>query len=428
MTKQNLRMDKSITLIITIIAIFLTISFFLYQSYNVELPEEDLVFSFHFIENATNIESLSIELDFVDDVMRFKSKLYPNGTGIILDSGSRGFSESDTYCNEDLFLELKNGRGQGLTWHDKQPVSFTEYGEVEFIEITKTCKITNLVPNGQFTVHLFGENQSKRISINKIPFTLLFYSNEYHCDDSCITSEEFIEKSTKTERGITIITLEGNNVDTRQMDFDINTIGVNIEEIEKLFTIFIQVGIGVVIAIILFILSRKQQIRIETVLEQLTDLGIKQQEIIEEQHKILAHQTNVAQQRSDYAYYACLTQLGILSPVLNKLSKGITEEELERNDVGETINFDWFKISQEYVQSLETTLNQFSIAIEPSIIHGIHNIANLVRTKNKNERDYLTEINMIKSLLIQIERISGLDRGDPGIFYPGLDGKRKRAL
>lgn len=365
-------MDKWKIYIAIVPTTFAIIGIFLFQSYNVELPEEELALSVYFIENVTKIESVSIELDFAEQIMRFEGKFYPSGNGIILDSNSKGFQKSDRNCSDDLLLQLKSGGGQGLTWHDKQPVPFTEYGEVDFIEISKTCKFADLlVPNGEFTVHLFGKDQSEGVSIDKIPISILFNSDQYRCRDACVFSDQFDIIDSQSEHGITTVLLEGKNVDTKRMEFDIRTIGVDTETIADLFLIFIQVGVGAVIALILFILSSKQKEKITNVLDQIKNIGIKQQEIIEEQHK-------VANNKREYACLRIRDRLYDLQEDYKHIDNLMKVSEDMRTKKQTELLLDYEEDCKKLVKELENTLTLFNDVLPTKVLVPVHGLLSVL--------------------------------------------------
>lgn len=77
----------------------------------------------YYLENVTKIDSAVIDLDFNKKQIEFTSKFYVNGTGLMLDSNSRGFKQNDANCIDNLLVKWKDGNEQTLRWTDKEVLS-----------------------------------------------------------------------------------------------------------------------------------------------------------------------------------------------------------------------------------------------------------------------------------------------------------------
>ncbi len=269
------------------------VSLFLFYLYfeDIRVQEEELGLSIYYMGNVTKIDSATIDLNFIENKMKFTSKFYVEGNGIRLDSNSKGFQNSDNNCSDDLHLELSDNRGQGLTWHDGKPVKFSEYSEVDYVELTKTCKFnTEIIPNSEFTVHLFGKDQTVGVLIPDLKFKMSFDSKKFDCDDECVYAKNFVYTDfINSEKNRRDVILEGIDVDARYMEFDLRTFNMNYEKLpDLLFTMF-QVGIGVTITIIIFIFSYDQQNRLSGVIRNIHKISNQQQKINNEQIKTREH-------------------------------------------------------------------------------------------------------------------------------------------
>lgn len=286
-------MRFSVTKVVSSLSIaILLVLFYLYQYYeNINVQEEELGLSMYYLENITKIDSTIIDLDFNKKQMAFTSKFYINGTGLKLDSNSKGFQQSDIYCSDDLFLQLKDGGGQGLTWTDNKPLAISQYGEIEYVELSKTCSFNRMIiPNGEFTVHLFEKNQTMGASIKNIQFKTSFDSKVYDCKDECVFSKNFIYTDyINSEKNVRNVVLDGINPDTRFMKFDLRAMNVNYEKWSNFFFAMFQVGIGIALSVIVFVFSNEQRKKLSIVVDDIHKIELQQQDILSEQKRKLEH-------------------------------------------------------------------------------------------------------------------------------------------
>lgn len=219
-------------------------SFWYFDNY--ELEEEDLALSITYMKNITRIENAEIDLDFYKKQLRFTSQFHSSGTGIMLDLGSRGFVDHDNKCNDNVFLEFKNGGGQTLTPRDKQILKLDKFPEITLIELSRTCNFENdLIPNGELTVHLFNETQAQSPIIDDIQFTTSFNDNRYGCRDICVFTRQLDFEDSNNQNNVRTIKLAGKEIDARSMIFSLRTFDKQAEDIANFaYAIFI----GLIIA------------------------------------------------------------------------------------------------------------------------------------------------------------------------------------
>lgn len=281
-------MWKKTTLAFGISITVLGVLFFFYQYYDTLVThEEDLGLSMLYLDNVTKINSAIIDLDFKQKQMQFTSNFFVTGNGLILDSNSKGFRDTDASCSDSLWLHLKDGGGQSLTWTDNKRLSISQYGEVEYIELTKVCPFNRVItPNGQFVVGLYGKNQTKIESVENIQFKTSFDSSEYDCKNECISSKNFVYyDNTNEERKTTTANLEGTDPDTRYMKFDLRTTNIAYEKLSNWFFISFQLGVGIAVSAIMFVFSNEQRKNIDGMIRKIADVAGQQQRIIDEENK-----------------------------------------------------------------------------------------------------------------------------------------------
>lgn len=287
------KIDLKKTLIVSIISVTILVLLFVSYLYfeNINVQEEELGFSMYYMENVTQIDSAIIDLNFIENTMIFTSKFNVDGDGIRLDSNSKGFQNSDNNCSDDLNLKLSDGREQGLTWHDKQSVLFSEYGKVNYVELTKTCKFNReITPNGEFTVHLFGKNQTVGVLVSDLKFKTSFDSKIFDCDDECVYAKNFIYTDfINSEENIRDVLLEGTDVDTRYVKFDLRSFNMSYEKLSNFFFTMFQLGVGVAITVIIFVFSHDQQNRLSRIIQNINNISNQQQKLNNEQIKTRDH-------------------------------------------------------------------------------------------------------------------------------------------
>lgn len=259
----------------------------LYLDYtNQTLQEEELALSVYFLQNVTGVDNATLALDFVEKKMVFESTLYVEGNGILMKTNSKGFQNNDSNCKENLDIVSKDGSERGRTWYDRLPISFEGFGEVDYIEMTKTCDFQDeLSPNGEFRVHLFGKDQSVGVEVDEIPFTMIFDSDKYRCNDFCMFSKQFKLLDIEKRDTITILRAEATNPQTTSMRIDLRTENFAAEQMASIFFILIQVGIGATLTIVVYALTTRQQKESHEILKEVRALGRKQKKIIDDQNK-----------------------------------------------------------------------------------------------------------------------------------------------
>ncbi len=255
-------------LIILILVGFGTLFLFYFYFNSVNINEEDLGLSIYFLQNVTSVENSVISLDFIEKKMMFESTLFVDGDGIMLNSNSKGFQNRDENCNEHLEIISKDESSRSRTWHDDIPVSFNGFGIVDHIEMKKICNFEDeIIPNGKFTIHLFGKDQTEQAPLNNIKINTIFNSHKFKCRDTCIYANNFIMIDSDDKEGIRTITLQGNNPNTKSMQFDLRTYDIHSKNIANYLFIAIQIGIGVSISIIVYVFSSQQQKTISNFLD-----------------------------------------------------------------------------------------------------------------------------------------------------------------
>lgn len=386
----NFILDKSGIFFIISVSATIVIGSLYWHYDNKPIAEEDLVLSVSFIQNITKIESGKVILDFTKERMQFKSKFYPEGNGIMLASNSRGF-EDDSFCSDDLSLQLKNGTGYAATWHDEIPFSFYKYGEVEFILLTKSCEFSRkIVPNGEFTVLLYGENKKDGAKIEQLQFETVFDSKHYDCRNDCVVAKDFdYSDNINTERNERIITLENTGADTKRIEFDLRTEDLELQRWTNiLFTMF-PVGIAVTISTLIHYSSTKQQ-------------GLMKQIIIES-HK-------EKQRRKKYASKTITDSTNLLKENFIKFRQVIKEndEDLFRisNSIEAEMDFSYLK------QAIDTQIKilseihiAYSDVVPNEIFSHIQSIKSQLEKIDWNLREYKNTEDDYNAVLEFIEKI-----------------------
>lgn len=239
----------------TIVILYL----FLYYD-NKPITEENLALSMSFTQNITKIESAKITLDFIKERMEFKSKFYPEGNGIKLESGSRGFGDEDQ-CSDSLSIQLGNGSGYSRTWHDDVSFPLQEYGDVDHILLTKTCEFSRkIVPNGEFTVHLYGEGKKEGAKIDDLQFETIFDSKRYDCRNDCVVAKGFeYSDSVDTERNEITATLNTTHYGIQRTEFDLRADDIELQRLTNILFTLLPVGIASIISTLIHHKSTKQQ-------------------------------------------------------------------------------------------------------------------------------------------------------------------------
>lgn len=374
---------------IIILAVFVIV----YLDYTTQtLQEEELALSVYFLQNVTSVDDTTITLDFVEEKMIFESTLYVEGTGILMKSNSKGFQNNDSNCKENLDIISKDGTERGRTWHDNLPISFEGFGEVDYIEMKKTCDFQDkLSPNGEFRIHLFGEDQSVGVKVDKIPFTMIFDSDKYRCNDFCIFSEQFdlldIEKRDK----ITTLRSEAINPQTTSMRIDLRTNNLEAEQRASIFFILIQVAIGTTLTMVVYALTTRQQKKSQEILEEVHDIGTKQQKIIDEQNEFRKNKIEFANKRLSAFFFLCKTGLENRQSVVDVIKKeSSTPERLKRLEM-----FD--NTFSKIIERTERFVDSSSDVLDPKMIARIDlagsNITNYCQTElNDNKITTLYQI------------------------------------
>lgn len=252
-------MNLFLTLILLLIA-FAGLSY-AYTFFNTaELEDEDLVLSIHFLQNVTSVRDTLITLDFVDEKVTFESTLFVKGDGMLLSTHDKNFQNYDSACGRHFTIVSNNTDIMYRTWNDNLRFSFDGLGEFDHIKMKKICTFEEpLVPNGDFGVHVYGNKTSVGMPLDKVSFTMLFDSKKFECRDKCISSNQFLVTDSDEEHDVKTLTLEGNNVNSRYMDFELRTTDAYSKQIADYFFIAIQIMTGVAATILVFTISRNQQ-------------------------------------------------------------------------------------------------------------------------------------------------------------------------
>lgn len=399
-----------IPVFVSIIA--LTVFVIVYLDYTTQtLQEEELSLSVYFLQNVTSIDNTSITLDFVDEKMVFESTLYVEGNGIVMESTSKGFQNNDRNCKENLDIVSKDGSERGRTWHDNLRIPFDGFGEIEYIEMKKTCDFQDkLSPNGEFRIHLFGKDQSVGMDIDKIPFTMIFDSDKYRCNDFCIFSEHFklldIEKRDK----ITTLRAEAVNPQTTSMRVDLRTDNLEAEQRASIFFILIQVGIGATLTMVVYALTSIQQKKSQEILSEVHAIGLTQQKIIDEQNEFRKIKTDFVNRRLSAGFYMCKEGLLARQSVVDAINKEqSTPERLKRIDM---FNDNFSHI----VERLGRIIDSSSDVLDPKIIAEIDFVGSLIINYCETE---FTDETLLKSYQKAYDGIMKLSKQFPWAFSDG---------
>ncbi len=162
--------------------------------------------------------------------------------------------------------------------------------------------------------------------------------------------------------------------------------------------------------------SSIQQIGISKLVEEIKELEKKQQQVTDEQIKF-------RKEKENYAYEKLMSLLTMINTALRKIQKDIVEEELERNEKGETINMNWFEYYHALVDDAESVLTQYSDILNTHVTNDVKNICNALKPKDEHHREYDDIVELIENTLEIIEVVSGLDKPVLQMSYRRLKNK-----
>ncbi|MEX0596188.1 MAG: hypothetical protein WD512_06770, partial [Candidatus Paceibacterota bacterium] len=191
----------------------------------------------------------------------------------------------------------------------------------------------------------------------------------------------------------------------------------NISDPPNLFTLILEIGIGIIITVTVFAYSKRQQFHIETLVtqiqiqqNQIKNLVTEIKNLEDNQQKIIDGQLKFKKERENYAYQKLMSLFTMIYTSLQKLKEGIIDEELERNEDGETVNVNWFDYSKALIDDAESVLNQYSDILNTHVTNDVTNICKAVKPKNKHHKEYDDIIELLENTLNRLEKVSGLER------------------
>ena len=375
-------MKNKTMLIIILIGFGVLLSIYIYFD-SINLEEEELGLSIYFLQNVTSVKDAVITLDFVGKKMVFEGTVFTEGDGMMLNSNSKGFENRDENCNEYLEIISKDKSSRSRTWHNDLPVSFEGFGEIDHIKMKKTCDFEyELVPNGKFTVHLFGKNQTEQAPLNNIQLITSFDSQKFECRDTCIHANEFSMVDSDDKEGIRTIVLQGNNPNIKSMKFDLRTNDIYSKNIANYLSITMQIGIGIAVSIIVYVFSSEQQKNTDRVITKTNEISADLQRVILEQE-------NLRTQRRQYAQIIFDVYLDSLKWVLESVREEFDEYKQIDHNAHDQNSLDtlWKKSEKEfkyYIGILHNTVLTMTDVLEPVISQEILMLISNLHNPPKN--------------------------------------------
>jgi len=202
----------------------LYVSYAEYQiNLNQSFPINYDIFWLSFLKNVTSVKDVNIDMNYLEKSFQYKSTFVPSGRDIAFDMSTLGLNKNNictmTIQELDLDGNLKQSWGSSIRGITK--LTLKNDPKTTIVSLNGACSLDEEIPNGYVDVKV--SNFTKKLIINQTTFSVHFDDSKFGCRENCLFNEQLRVTDADTDHNIRSVTMKGEEIDTKSLQFDIRT-------------------------------------------------------------------------------------------------------------------------------------------------------------------------------------------------------------